>query len=320
MLQPGRRASSAGTTSSASLGVTGYTLDDLSNAVVDREAPALRVLSVDGLTLNRPGRSVTQPSDGALRLLRRAHRDGLKAELLVSNYSDRIGDFSPWIASRMLRDKDNRAAVVRQVARLVAKGGWDGVAVDLESLRHDDAPGLTSFVTALQQQMPVRRTVSVCLMAATHTADYRDMGYDLSGLAQHATRLALMTYDQHGPSWSGPGPIGALPWQRQSLAALRVRVPASKVDLGVAGYGYSWPPSGTGHDWTDAAARHRVTTDGATAVWHATQGEWSATLSDGTVMWWSDGRSWDLRAQLASDEGLHGLALWRLGSADPLPH
>jgi spore germination protein YaaH len=35
-------------------------------------------------------------------------------------------------------------------------------------------------------------------------------------------------------------------------------------------------------------------------------------------MWWSDGRSIALRQQLAIELGLHGIALWRLGSADPL--
>ena len=36
-------------------------------------------------------------------------------------------------------------------------------------------------------------------------------------------------------------------------------------------------------------------------------------------MWWSDGRSYVLRLALATELGLHGVALWRLGSADPLP-
>ena len=48
-------------------------------------------------------------------------------------------------------------------------------------------------------------------------------------------------------------------------------------------------------------------------------GEWTARLSDGTRMWWSDGRSYALRLEMATAAGLHGVALWRLGSADPLP-
>jgi spore germination protein len=35
-------------------------------------------------------------------------------------------------------------------------------------------------------------------------------------------------------------------------------------------------------------------------------------------VWWSDGRSYDVRASLAADLGLRGTAIWRLGSAGPL--
>ena len=58
--------------------------------------------------------------------------------------------------------------------------------------------------------------------------------------------------------------------------------------------------------------------DGAKAHFKKGPGEWTARLSDGTRMWWSDGRSYALRLEMATSAGLHGLALWRLGSADPL--
>lgn len=46
--------------------------------------------------------------------------------------------------------------------------------------------------------------------------------------------------------------------------------------------------------------------------------EWTATLPGGDVVWWSDSASYDRRRALATELGLHGLALWRLGSADRL--
>ena len=36
------------------------------------------------------------------------------------------------------------------------------------------------------------------------------------------------------------------------------------------------------------------------------------------MIWYSDGRSFDRRYELAQEYGLHGVALWRLGSADSL--
>src|SRR5205823_5854004 len=101
----------------------------------------------------------------------------------------------------------------------------------------------------------------------------------------------LMAYDQHGPTWTKAGPVGGLPWCREVLGVLLADVPAAKIDLGVAGYGYTWPRQGTGRYLTDAQARRLVARDGAEPRWDATQGEWTARLSDGTVLWWSDHRS-----------------------------
>ena len=149
-------------------------------------------------------------------------------------------------------------------------------------------------------------------------AAYRDRGYRLAGLADAADVINVMTYDLHGPTWSGPGPIGALPWQRDALDALLEVVPAEQVQLGVAGYGYTWPTHGTGRTVLVRQARHLVERDGATAHWRAGSGEWTARLSNGTVLWWSDRRSYERRVELARHRGIRGLAVWRLGSADTL--
>ncbi len=102
-----------------------------------------------------------------------------------------------------------------------------------------------------------------------------------------------------------------------STALLR-KVPAGQVDLGVAGYGYSWPRRGTGTSLQVNGARKRARKAGVRPVWHPRAGEWSARLPGGTVLWWSDARSYRQRARLAREHGVHGLALWRLGSADAL--
>jgi len=251
------------------------------------------------------------------RLAATAHAHGLRAELLISNYSSRLGDFDPRAASKLLRSPANIERVAGQLASYVAAQGWDGIQVDLESLSGKDADGLLALVSALQSKMAPAKTVSIAVMASDEPSEYVSRGYRLPELGAAVDTLALMTYDQHGP-WSGPGPIGALPWQRRAVGVVTSMVPTAKVDLGVAGYGYTWPHGRTGRTLTDAQARKLVARDGAKARWRRGAGEWTARPSDGTRLWWSDGRSIALRQQLATELGLHGIALWRLGSADPL--
>lgn len=300
------------------LEVTGWILQGSPDRLVDRNAAGLTTLSVASVTLGPSGARVSPPGPEHLRLLAAAHRHGLAAELLLSNWSDRLGDFDPRRNHRLLADPARIRRVAARLAAYVTDQGWDGVNVDLERIRASDGPGLVALVSALQERMPAGRTVSVDVSAATSVAGYRARGYRLGGLAAAADVVDLMTYDQHGPSWSGPGPVGALPWQRAALDALLAVVPASQVQLGVAGYGYTWPRRGAGGTVTVAQARRLVARDGARAHWRPGPGEWTARLSDGTVVWWSDRRSYARRVALAREYGVRGLAVWRLGSADPL--
>ncbi|MEV7428977.1 glycosyl hydrolase family 18 protein [Nocardioides sp. NPDC092400] len=299
------------------LAVTGYVLASTPADVVERDAPALAALGVASVPISADGRDVRAPGE-LTRQLRRAHRHGLRAELLVSNYSDRLGGFDSRAARRLLRHEDRVRRVARQLADVVRRQGWDGITVDLESLSRADGRGLVRLVRELQARMPAERTVSVDLQPSPTVEGYRERGFRVGAIGRAADVVVVMAYDRHGPIWTGPGPIGPLRWQRSVVEAVLTEVPAAKVDLGVAGYGYTWPRRGEGRSLTVQRARRLVREDGARAVWKPTAGEWRARLSDGTVLWWSDTRSFRLREELAEELGVHGIALWRLGSAGPL--
>ncbi len=299
------------------LEVTGWIIQGSPNWLVSRNADGLSTLSVAGVSINAAGDRVQKPNEDAQRLLAAAHRNGLQGELLLSNYSNRLESFDRAALHRLLADPDHIAAVARRLAGAVVEQGWDSVNVDLEGVRRSDGDGLVALVQALQDRMPEEKAVSIDISAATSVRAYRDRGYRLAGLAEAADVIAVMTYDMHGP-WSRPGPIGPLTWQRDALDALLSVVPADQVLLGVAGYGYVWPADGKGRSLTLRQARVMVDRHHATARWRAKYAEWHARLSDGTVLWWSDGRSYAARVDLAREYGVRGLAVWRLGSADTL--
>ena len=264
------------------------------------------------------GASVTRPEKAAERLVRVAHRQGLRAELLVGNWSNRLDAFDPDAAAALLSDEDHIAAVAHRLAVLVAAGGWDGVNVDLELLRSRDGRGLVAFVGALRERLPDAASVTIDVSASTTVSAYRAQGYRLAELAEVVDAIQLMTYDQHGPGWSGPGPVGGMPWVRESVVEALGQVPAERLDLGIAGYGYVWRSDGTGRMLTVKAARRLVERAGARPRWSADQQEWFARLPGMRFVWWSDQRSYAARAALAAELDLRGTAVWRLGSAGPL--
>ncbi|AWB92741.1 glycosyl hydrolase family 18 protein [Aeromicrobium chenweiae] len=289
---------------------TGYALQgSASPSDVTRDGRYLRTIAISGVALDGPTR-VSSVSADVTRLRRAAHRHGRKAVLLLSNFSDRLGDFDEPLAHRMLTSAPARASVVRSLTR--AARGFDGVQIDLESLKARDVAGLVAFTREVKAALP-GRSVSMAFMASTDRRGYLARGYDLKALAPHLDRLVLMAYDQHGPGWSGPGPIGSLSWVRRELRYFTKVLPNRKIDLGVAAYGYQWGRgSGT---LSVAQARKRA---GGKARWRAEQGEWSARLSGGRKIWWSDRRSLRAREKIARSHRLHGVSIWQIGSSGRL--
>ncbi|HKU57968.1 MAG TPA: glycosyl hydrolase family 18 protein [Gaiellaceae bacterium] len=294
------------------LQVLGFQSDYSPSSLVDRNAHALTMVGVDGINLTGRG-AVSGPSQDARAQLARARADHLPAVLLLGNWSERMNDFSEPLAYKTL----GSPAAVSAAAVAVAKAarGWDGVSIDLESLAPRDRSGLRAFVADLRGDLPNEMTLTICLEAFTSTASYAANGYDLHAIAGNVNEVVLMTYDDHG-TWSTPGPVGPLAWQRASVAALERVVPRRQIFLGAADYGYDWHPN---NFLTVTQARALVRRSHGTPHWVAAAGEWTAKLHDGTTIWWSDARSVALRLALARKLGLYGAAIWSLGTGDPIP-
>lgn len=317
---PGATTRSGATTGTSALHVEAYAEPgDLAIQRIRDALPTAGTIGIDGVTLAADGSALATPPDGLRDLAVTATHGGADAELLVSNYAESLGDFSPETGTALLSSATNRDRVARELAAVADREGMRGVQIDLESLRARDRPGLVAFArqvrTAVHDRLGGDATVSMAVMASTNGTGYRDTGYDLGALAEHVDRFVLMTYDQHGP-WSEPGPVGALPWaERVVHAAERQGVRADRIDLGIAGYGYVWGGA-SDTQLTPAAARAAA---GGAARWSERDGEWSASLDDGRVLHWSDARSYRARTVLAEDLGLHGVALWSLDTT-ALPH
>lgn len=310
-------AIAAATAGPATAAILGFQSEESPPSLIGRDAAALGAVGVDGLNLTgRPG-AVTGPTAAQRRQLRAAHAADLPAVLLVGNFSPRIDDFSEPLAFRTLRSPTATEALAAKLAADVGAEGWDGISIDLESLRPRDSAGLVRLLADLRAALGQEASLTVCVSNSTTAAGYRANGYDLAGIAASVDQVVLMAYDQHGPWEAAPGPIGAEGWVKAGLRALLAEVPPSQVDLGVAGYGYAWEAHRR-RQVSDDAARRLVAAADAHPRWDAAVGEWTAKLPEGGTIWWSDARTLARRERLAAALGLHGLAVWSLGLSDPI--
>jgi spore germination protein len=303
------------------LDVTGFVLEGADPELLEASAASLDVVGVDGVLVSADGTRVSAPSPDAEAQRDAAHALGLQAQLLVSNFDDGIGDFSEPVAHALLASPANRSAVVADLASRVTTGGWDSLMIDLESLTSADSAGLTAFAGELRAAVGPDVRLDLALQASPTVEGYAELGYDVPALAPSIDHLTLMAYDQHGP-WEpdDPGPVGSLDWTIDSVAALAELAPTDQVVLGVAGYGYRWDgdDAEAAGPLSDEEARDSVEDAGGSARWDSTAAEQTATLDDGSVLWWSDARSLDTRVSLARGLGLAGVAVWSLDLSDPV--
>ncbi|MCU1529874.1 MAG: hypothetical protein JWP75_3637 [Frondihabitans sp.] len=298
----------------SSLFVEGYGVAASSTlTALARDKGSIDMVGISGVSITPEGEGVAASSQEALAIAKKAKADGAQSELLINNIDATKGDFSAAIATKMLSSEENREFVIAGLAAEVDHGGYDGIQLDLEYLTAKNADGLVSFVSELRATLPAKATISMALMASTTASGYAQSGYDIARLSKDVDRFVLMAYDEHGSGFSTSGPVGGLPWTTQALGALTSLVKPSKVVLGVAGYGYSWPTSGSGGVISPAEARKQA---GGGARWVAAQGEWTAKLANGTVLWWSDAKSLTVRSNLAVSDKLHGVALWQMSTGD----
>ncbi|HLJ08273.1 MAG TPA: polysaccharide deacetylase family protein, partial [Acidimicrobiia bacterium] len=291
------------------LGFVASDYDD-SGAGVDRDVAALSTLAATGITLAPQSGSIVVHS--ATDVLVRAHLGGAAGLAVVSNYNGTVFDGPR--AAAMLGSPQARHRFISALTGQMAHQGWDGVVLDLEQL----PPSARADYPELVRELGVaagRRQVVVAVPAAA-AGDDGTGPYDLRALGAAASAVVWMAYDQHGLA-SAPGPVAGLPWVRAGLTAAESAVPRAKLLLGIPGYGYAWPASGPPTDLTAAAAHDLATAPGATARWDDVEQEWTVHTADGRTVWYEDARSFAVRARLAHDDGLGGVALWRVGAEDP---
>jgi spore germination protein YaaH len=148
---------------------------------------------------------------------------------------------SGWLNHQLLTDPTVAAHAVGQLADYVVAEDYDGLDLDLEAVDPADRQSYSAFVAALSAALH-ERGKALTLALPPKTSDVRTGwagAYDYAALGAQADLITIMTYDYRG-AWSGPGPVAPYDWVEQVLAFTTSQIPAEKVLLGLAFYGYDW--------------------------------------------------------------------------------
>ncbi len=130
----------------------------------------------------------------------------------------------------------------------VASQNYDGIDLDFEGFAFIDpnttwkttAPNWVLFVKELSAALHAQKKILSITTPYLFNPAEAQKGYFVYAWAQIAPfidRLRIMTYDY---STSRPGPIGPIAWTEKTVKYAISIMPASKVYLGLPGYGKDW--------------------------------------------------------------------------------
>ncbi len=288
------------------------------------------------------------PIADTLCLMRKA---GLQLIPTITDGTDKL------VLSGYLSKADVRTTIVKSIVDLVNKNSFDGIDLDFEGFAFVDsnttwtktAPNWVLFVKELSAALHSQQKILSISVPYSFDPVETQKGYYVYSWAEIASsidRLRIMTYDY---SVAKPGPIGPITWTEKTLKYAISIMPASKVFIGLPGYGRDWITSVTGTCPVSAPpgltagakaatfkmnyATTKAAIDQATPVFDEKSSEatYSYTQSFnglsakgaatsctvGRTVWYQNERSYQERMNLVAKYRLGGAALWTLGMEDP---
>jgi spore germination protein YaaH len=243
------------------------------------------------------------------------------------------------LVNNLKAQDEMNAAFVRECK----DNGYDGVNLDIEDVMWTDRDELSALVAktaGVLHAQHLQVQIDVVPNAPGHAGEtafgkwifeeWRG-GYDLKKLGESVDLLCLMTYDQH-TRWTVPGPVGGWIWTNQNLEYALQFVPKEKLSLGISLYGYHWftgdpglaekvkKPNPTAEYISAPNSIYLRDTYGGKEEWdEADHTPWFYFYRDQMREWvfYTNGRAFGDRYELAKRTGLAGICMWVLGEEDP---
>lgn len=262
------------------------------------------------------------------------------------------------VLAGLLKNPVSRTQIVSAIMNLVRTNNYDGIDLDFEGFAFVDgnatwastAPSWVAFVKELSVALRAEKkilSVSTPYVLNPNDAQKGYFVYAWAAIASSIDKLRIMTYDY---SVSKVGPLGPITWAERTVQYAVSIMPASKVFVGVPGYGRDWVTAVTGvcpanvvnsvkagakaatFVMRDAAAL--AATYGAVPRYDEKFGEmtfsyqkvYNGTTATGLATsctasrtaWYQDARGWALRAALVTKYRIGGITAWTFGMEEPL--
>lgn len=249
------------------------------------------------------------------------------APILHLSNLDEDERFSGELAHELLEDEKDQRELIENILRTVDRRGYQGVDVDFEYVRGEDAQAYADFLAQLRQGLIPRGLPLIVALAPKTSANqpgrlYEGIDYHL--ISQSVDFALLMTYEW-GNLASPPMAVAPLPQVQKVVEYALTEFHPSRLYLGIPNYGYDWTlPYRQG-----SRARSVGNVEAVRLAWdrHAAirydeqaQAPWFRYVDDRGAeheVWFEDARSVKAKLDLAFNYNLYGVSYWNLDRPFP---
>jgi spore germination protein YaaH len=228
-----------------------------------------------------------------------------------------IDDFSGTAkgAGPVIRDvtPGTRATLMTSILSEVDTLGLDGIDIDFEGMGMISRDPFSQFMGDLATELHNRGkllTMAAYPKLSEPGGWSGPQSHNYAALGAVVDEFKIMLY-------AGTGPVAALPDMKKYLDFALTLVPAGKIFAGINFYGFDKSASGK-TALTETTGDALATALGITPQLDPTSGElnFQYTSSTGVAhdVWYVNGPAIGLKCDLALQEGVRGIAIWRLGS------
>ena len=222
--------------------------------------------------------------------------------------------------SKVVTDMKAREKLITQLISLCEQYNLDGVNIDFEEMKKEDANDFSQFVREISSTLRKNGyTVSVDV-TVPDGSDTWSLCYDRYELAEAVDYLILMAYDQYGASSKKAGSVATLPWVENNLKKMidRDGVNNKKIVLGIPLYSRLWKVKDGKVSTTSVVTMKYLDKylNSSKTSWLEEDGQYYYENIDGntwTVMWMDEKESIIRKLSLIQEYDLAGSAYWMWG-------
>jgi len=250
----------------------------------------------------------TQVDDRALAIMKKSGVPIMP--ILSNNYKT---EFLGEPVHRILTNPAKKEKLINDVINILEKNHFIGVNVDFEELKEASDEPLVAF----QKELYTRLHAKGLLVTQDISPFNNDYNYE--ELAKYNDYIFLMAYDQYADN-TGPGPIAHQQWIESAVDKVARKIPSNKLILSLAAYGYDWPQHGTATNITYQQALSTARESEGVIDFDNNSYNLHYSYYDDDdkphQVYFMDAASTFNSLRFATEYGLAGAALWRLGSED----